>query len=88
MATANITIQMDEELKTQAESLFSEIGMSLTAAFLNFVNASVQRKRIPYELATDPFYSEANMNRLKKAIADANAGRNMTEHELIEVDDD
>ena len=36
----------------------------------------------------DPFYSSTNMERLKKAIADANAGRNMTEHELIEVDDD
>jgi DNA-damage-inducible protein J len=78
---------MDEELKTQAESLFSKIGMSLNTAFSNFVNASVQRKRIPYELATDPFYSEANMKRLIKAIADANAGRNMTEHELIEIDD-
>jgi len=32
----------------------------------------------------NPFYSSANMERLKKAIADANADRYMTEHELIE----
>jgi DNA-damage-inducible protein J len=36
----------------------------------------------------DPFYSEANMERLRGAIADMNAGRNMAEHELIEVDED
>jgi len=36
----------------------------------------------------DPFYSKSNMNRLRIAIADAKAGRNMTEHELIEVEDD
>jgi len=36
---------------------------------------------------TDPFYSEANMARLRKAIADINAGK-LTEHELIRVDDD
>lgn len=37
--------------------------------------------------APDPFYAEANMIRLRKAIADAKAGR-LTEHELIEVGDE
>ena len=35
------------------------------------------------ELSNDPFYSEDNIKRLSKAIEDANAGRNMSEHELI-----
>ncbi len=37
----------------------------------------------------DPFYSEANMKRLRKAIADVEAGRaKLAEHELLEVKDD
>ena len=35
----------------------------------------------------DPFWSEENQNLLSKAIEDANNGRNMHEHELIEVDE-
>jgi DNA-damage-inducible protein J len=45
-------------------------------------------KRLPFEVVADPFYSAANMERLRSAIADAKVGRNMTEHELIEVEDD
>jgi DNA-damage-inducible protein J len=40
-----------------------------------------------FEVAVDPFFSEANMERLRKAIADVEAGR-VTEHELIEVYDE
>ena len=40
------------------------------------------------EVSVDPFYSEVNMERLRSAIADAKTGKNMTEHELIEVEDD
>ena len=34
----------------------------------------------------DPFWSEENQKVLSKAIEDAKNGRNMHEHELIEVD--
>ena len=32
----------------------------------------------------DPFYSQENQTRLKNAIADIKAGRNMSAHDLIE----
>lgn len=89
MATSSITIRMDEDLKRQAETLFNEIGMNMTTAFTVFAKAAVRQQKIPFELATDPFYSEANMNRLRKAIADVESGKaKLAEHELIEVEDD
>ena len=40
-------------------------------------------------MAADPFFSEANMTRLKKAIADVESGKaKLTEHELIEAEYD
>ena len=39
------------------------------------------------KLGLDPFWSEENQTVLSKAIEDANNGRNMHEHELIEVDE-
>jgi hypothetical protein len=39
------------------------------------------------KLGLDPFWSEENQTVLSKSIEDANNGRNMHEHELIEVDE-
>ena len=64
----------------------NEIELSMSAAFAIFAKKVSREKRIPFDLSIDPFYSEDNFKRLSKAIADANAGRNMSEHELIEVD--
>jgi DNA-damage-inducible protein J len=89
MATTSVTIRMEESLKRQAEVLFDEIGMNMTTAFTIFAKAAVRQQKIPFELAADPFYSEANMARLRKAIADIESGRaTLTEHELIEAEDD
>ena len=84
MATSSITIRMDENLKRQAESLFDSMGMNMTTAFTVFAKAVVREGRIPFEIKGDPFYSEVNMERLRSAAADMNAGRNCAEHGLIE----
>ena len=39
MATTNISIRMDSDLKAQAEALFAELGMNLSTAFNIFVAA-------------------------------------------------
>ena len=41
---------------------------------------------LPFEVSVDPFYSKENIAELERRIADAKAGKNMHEHELIEVD--
>ena len=87
MATASITIQMDENLKEQAETLFDDMGLSMATAFTIFVKAVVRQNKIPFEITADPFYSEENQRHLQKAIADLEAGKGQF-HELIEVEDE
>ena len=87
MANSSITIRMDENLKKQAERLFDEIGINMATAMTIFVKTAVRQQRIPFELVGEPFYSEMNQIRLSKAIDDINAGINISEHELVEVDD-
>ena len=44
-----------------------------------------REKRIPFEINTDPFYSESNMRYLEKVIADIESGKvKLVEHDLIE----
>ena len=85
MATSSITIRMDENLKRQAETLFDAMGMNMTTAFTIFAKAAVREGRIPFETRVDPFYSEQNMARLRRAAQDMDAGLNCAEHEAVEV---
>ena len=41
------------------------------------------KETLPVDNPDDPFYSESNMKHLAAVIADAEAGRNMAVHELI-----
>lgn len=88
MAQTNINIRMDKQLKEQFDKFCSDIGMTMTTAFCVFAKKAVREQKIPFEItADDPFYSNANIERLKKAIADLENG-NGKEHEIIEVEDD
>lgn len=85
MAQVMVNFRMDEELKKNMEQTCKDMGLTLTSAFTMFATKVTREQRIPFEIVADPFYGKANMERLKEAIADADAGINMEEHELIEV---
>ena len=89
MAQIMVNFRIDEDLKKNMEQTCKEMGMSMTTAFTIFATKVTRERRIPFEVAAepDPFYSEANIERLRKAAADVKKGR-MTEHELIEVEDE
>lgn len=50
MASTNINIRIDSELKEQAESLFSDLGLSMTSAITIFLKSAVNSNGIPFEL--------------------------------------
>lgn len=84
---ANLNIRVDDTLKKQAETIFADLGISLSAATTMFLKQVVRCNGIPFELRADPFYSAENQVRLlvAKERMEKNGG---TVHELIEVDDD
>ena len=50
MASTNINIRMDSDLKKQFEAFCSDMGMSMTTAFNIFAKKSVREYRIPFEI--------------------------------------
>lgn len=85
MALKTVTIRIDENLKKEAEGLFSEFGMNMTTAFTIFAKAVVRERKIPFEItAGDPFYSEVNMAHLRKSIDQLNKGKGKI-HDIAEV---
>ncbi|MBQ6894844.1 MAG: type II toxin-antitoxin system RelB/DinJ family antitoxin [Clostridia bacterium] len=53
MATVNMSIRMDKELKKQADAMFSDMGLNMTTAMNMFLRQVVRQGRIPFEIATD-----------------------------------
>ena len=86
MATSMVNFRLDDNDKKGMEMVCDALGLSMSAAFAIFAKKVSREKRIPFDLSIDPFYSEDNFKRLSKAVEDVNAGRNISEHELIEVD--
>lgn len=53
MATTNITIRIDKELKMQADELFADLGLNLTTAITAFVRQSVRDQKIPFVISRE-----------------------------------
>jgi DNA-damage-inducible protein J len=84
-----MNIRIEDNLKNEAEILFSNMGLNLTSAVNVFFRQAVREQALPFTVKpyeTNPFYSDINMKRLQKAFDNIDAGK-VTEHELIEVDD-
>ncbi|EFU75288.1 type II toxin-antitoxin system RelB/DinJ family antitoxin [Lachnoanaerobaculum saburreum] len=82
--TVNVNFRLDEADKKKMESVCSELGLSMSAAFTIFAKKMGREHRIPFEVSIDPFYCESNMEHLRRGIAALNAGLGV-EHELVEV---
>ena len=50
MATANINVRVDSELKRAAEKLFDDLGLNMSAAITIFLKNAVNYEGIPFEL--------------------------------------
>lgn len=53
MATTNITMRMDEDLKLQAEELFADLGLNMTSAFTIFIKQAIREQRIPFTISRE-----------------------------------
>ena len=86
MALTTMSIRVDEQDKKRFDEFCTETGMNASVAVNMYIKTVLREHRLPFAVTTDPFYNADNMELLKRRIADLKAGRNMHEHDLIEVD--
>lgn len=51
MATTNITMRIEEDLKTQLQQLVSNLGMDMTTFFTISAKQAVREQRIPFDIS-------------------------------------
>ena len=74
MSMKNLNIRIDEDLKTKAEDVFSELGMNMTTALTIFLKTSVRYGGIPFELRLDTPNVET-----AQAIEDVNNNKGLSQ---------
>lgn len=73
MATTNITMRIDEELKAQLQELVSNLGMDMTTFFTISAKQAVREQRIPFPISMDV----PNVDTIR-AIEDVRHRRNLS----------
>lgn len=53
MASTNITMRIDEDLKAQLQELMSNLGMDMTTFFTVTAKQAVREQRIPFNISMD-----------------------------------
>ncbi len=82
---SQVSFRIDDQLKTDGERLFKSMGMNMSVAITVFIQQSLQRGKLPFEVIGDPFYSDGNMRELERRARDMDARRNVSEHELLDT---
>lgn len=84
-----MNFRIDDDVKANAEKALKDMGLTISAAITMFLVKVGREKRIPFEITADPFYSDSNRRYLNKVINGIENGtRPLTEHNLIEDDDE
>lgn len=81
MATTNITMRIDEDLKAQAEELFADLGLNMTTAFMIFVKQAIREQRIPFTIAREIPNEETieALEEVKQMKLDPSIGKSYTD---------
>ncbi len=53
IATTNLNIRTDKEIKDQAEKIFNELGLNMTTAVNMFLRTAICEHGIPFDLKLD-----------------------------------
>ena len=75
MATTNLNIRIDDTLKKQAETLFSDLGLNMSSAITVFLKSAVANNGIPFEIKKpdrNTAASDAELLAVSKELLDKN----------------
>ena len=63
-----VNFRIYKDTKKEMEEICKDIGISIGTAFNIFAKKFTRERKMPFELDAAPFYSQKNIERLKKSI--------------------
>ena len=88
MASTNINIRMDSDLKKQFEAFCADMGMTMTTAFNIFAKKAVREYRIPFEIGAEVPNAETReaIREVQRMKADPTLGKTYTDVDAMMED--
>lgn len=87
-----VSLRFDDDMKRELDEICDEMGMNLTTFFTIYAKKVLRDRKIPFEISApiDPFYSESNIRRIKKAEEQIKEGKVVvkTMKELEQMEDE
>lgn len=77
MASANVQIRMDAELKKETEKALKSMGLTMSTAITLFCRQVINQGRIPFDIVM-PQHSENFNKETRKAMDDTLKGKNLS----------
>lgn len=85
---ANVNVRIDEDLKNEAEQVFSELGLNPTTAITLFYKQVVRTSSIPFELKAE-IPNQKTIRAIKEVnYMDINSGNYKTFHDVDDLMED
>ena len=81
MATTNVTMRIDEDLKKQLQELVSNLGLDMTTFFTMSAKQAVREQRIPFEVSMNVPNEEtlAAFEEVRRMKEDPSLGKSYTD---------
>lgn len=88
MASTNINIRMDSDLKKEFEAFCNDMGMSMSTAFNIFAKKAVREYRIPFEIGAETPNTETReaIREVQRMKADPTLGKTYTDVDAMMED--
>jgi len=68
MSVTNINIRVDNDIKKEAQDLFSSLGMDMTTAINIFLRQSIRVRSIPFSITADTIKKVPKLGCMKGKI--------------------
>lgn len=90
MKYTNLSARVDLNDKRNFEIFCENTGMNVSVAVNLFIKTVLRENRLPFDIVSDPFYSEKNINVLRHSILQAEQGNVITKtmNELLEMENE
>lgn len=68
---------MDDDMKKELDEMCAEMGMNLSTFYMVYTKRALRDRKIPFDIEApaDPFYSDSNMEQLRKSSKQVQEGK-------------
>jgi DNA-damage-inducible protein J len=81
-----LQVRLDDEVRQSFEKICNALGLSMSGAVNLFANAVVRERGIPFDLKLPtPFYSESNVEWIKRGIAQHERGEGVVYDDVDQI---